>query len=103
MVSKLPRGERGVFKDIPELPETFADSINRWSYDGHTLRIEFTVTRFDWDGPDSVPASLRYPVCRLVLSPKAAAELIERLQKFSGETATGGMAHGPAPRPKAPH
>jgi hypothetical protein len=51
------------YQDIPDLPETFADSIGQWIFDGQNLRIEFTVTRLDPGGSresaDRPPASRR--------------------------------------------
>lgn len=35
------------FQDLPDLAETFADSVGPWHFDGGTLRMEFLVTRFD--------------------------------------------------------
>jgi hypothetical protein len=64
------------YEDRPELIETFSDSIHSWSFDGQTLRIEFTVSRVD-EAPKSGPRRGRkIPTCRLVLSVAGAVELI---------------------------
>jgi hypothetical protein len=63
--------------DLPELPETFADSIDQVFFDGQTVRINFGVTRFDQPSSAS-----RYPACRLVLPPGAAVELMNQMQKL---------------------
>lgn len=77
--------ERGAptlrYVDRPEMPETFVDSITGLVFDGQTLRIEFGVTRFDEVKSGSPITGRRYPACRLVLPPGAAAELIARMQQ----------------------
>ena len=68
------------YVDLPDLAETFADSVHTVVWDGQTLRIEFTVTRF----PESASAAVetrRHPACRLVLTSSAAADLFNRLQQ----------------------
>ena len=67
------------FVDLPDLAETFADSIHTMVWDGQTLRIEFTVTRFA-DSAD-VAKTRRHPACRLVLTSSATVELFNRLQQ----------------------
>jgi hypothetical protein len=80
------------YEDIPELSETFADSIGHWRFDGHTLRIEFTVSRFD-EGKEAEPLSgRRYPVCRLVLSTPAAIDLINRCRQTAAALEKVGLA-----------
>jgi hypothetical protein len=80
------------YEDIPTLAETFADSIGNWTFDGHTLRIEFTVSRFD-DGKEAEPrSSRRYPVCRLVLSTPAAVDLINRCRQTAAALEKVGLA-----------
>jgi hypothetical protein len=69
--------------DRPEITETFADSITGVSYDGQTLRMEFAVTRLDDVKPNSPLTGRRYPTCRLVLSPGAALDLINRVQQIT--------------------
>src|SRR5437660_855236 len=41
------------YVDLPDLTETFADSVHTMVWDGQTLRIEFCVTRF----PEAAPAA----------------------------------------------
>ena len=68
--------------DIPQLAETFADSIGGINFDGQTLRIEFCVTRLDPVSPQKPPSGKRYPSCRMVLSTAAAATLAQRLHEL---------------------
>ena len=64
------------YQDMPDLSETFADSIGSWSFDGSTLRIEFLVSRLDPLKAGDAASGRAVPVCRLVLTTAAAVELI---------------------------
>jgi hypothetical protein len=68
--------------DRPECQEVFADSVTSLYFDGQTLRLELSVTRFDEVKPNTPVTARRYPACRLVLSPAAALELINRTQQI---------------------
>jgi len=68
--------------EAPDLRETFADAITQWYFDGHVLRIEFAVSRLDSPQVAGDKATgRRYPVCRLVLTPAAVLELLNRAQQ----------------------
>ena len=67
--------------DLPDLHETFADSVNTVVWDGQTLRVELSVTRFQSQGTGGATEATRYPACRLVLSAAAATDLFNRLQQ----------------------
>lgn len=69
--------------DRPEVTETFGDSITNVTFDGQTLRLEFAVTRLDDVKPNTPLTGRRYPACRLVLSPSAALDLINRVQQIA--------------------
>jgi hypothetical protein len=69
--------------DRPECQEIFADSVTSLYFDGQTLRLEMSVTRFDEVKPNTPVTARRYPACRLVLSPAAALELINRTQQIA--------------------
>ena len=69
------------YVDLPEVRETFADSIHTVVWDGQTLRLELCVTRFPNPTPSTQMEATRYPACRLVLSATAAADLANRLQQ----------------------
>jgi hypothetical protein len=76
--------------DRPDVLETFADSIEGTFFDGQTLRIEFCVNRLDPLKPNTPPTGRRYPACRLVLTPAAAVELMNRMQQISRHGQNGG-------------
>jgi hypothetical protein len=80
------------YVDRPEIGETFADSITGLVFDGQTLRIEFGVTRVDAVKPDAPITGRRYPTSRIVLSPGAAIELINRMQQIGAALTQAGVA-----------
>jgi hypothetical protein len=87
--------------DLPDLTETFADSINALYFDGQTLRIEFGVTRLDNMKPNEPMTGRRYPACRLILPPVAAIELINRLQQIAAAlTQAGILKQAQPPQPE---
>ena len=90
----------GSLCDRADMAETFADSITGLIFDGQTLRVEFGVTRFDEVRPNTQITGRRYPACRLVLSPAAAVELINRMQQVAAALAQAGVVKA-TPRPAA--
>ncbi|HEX7561807.1 MAG TPA: hypothetical protein VF396_00900 [Bradyrhizobium sp.] len=99
-----PAGQQsGTFHyvDRPECMETFADSITGLSYDGQTLRIEFGITRADDIKPNTPVTGRRYPACRLVLSPIAAIDLINKMQQIATALAQAGLVK-PMAKPAEP-
>jgi hypothetical protein len=92
------------YQDIPDLPETFADSIGQWIFDGQMLRIEFTVTRLDPAGAPEQPTGRRLPAARMVLTPVCAVELIRQCQQLMAalEKAAANMQQAAAAKAPAP-
>lgn len=89
----LPRQAATIrYVDRPDVGETFADSITGLVFDGQTLRIEFGVTRVDEVKPDGPITGRRYPTSRIVLSPGAAIELINRMQQIGAALTQAGVA-----------
>ena len=80
------------YVDRPDVGETFADSITGLVFDGQTLRVEFSVTRVDEVKPDAPISGRRYPASRIVLSPGAAIELINRMQQIGAALTQAGVA-----------
>ena len=102
----LPPQPTLTYVDRPELMETFADSITALVYDTQSLRIEFGVSRVD-EMKSNVPAKgHRYPACRLVLTPAAAVDLINRMQQVASALTQAGVLKavqpGTMPAPPAP-
>ena len=79
------------YVDRPDCAETFADSINNVYFDGQSLRIEFGITRLDDIKPNTPVTGRRYPAQRMVLTPGAAVELINRMQQVGAALAQAGV------------
>jgi hypothetical protein len=89
------------YLDLPDLPETFADSIHSIFFDGQSVRITFCTTRFGEQKPNQPPSAKRYPCCRLVLSTGAALELINQMRNVGNAMTQAGIIK-PSPAPPAP-
>jgi hypothetical protein len=85
------------FVDRPEVGETFVDCVTGLLFEGHMLRLEFGVTRLDEVKPNTPITGRRYPVCRLVLPPSAAVELINRMQQIAAALSQAGMVKSNLP------
>jgi hypothetical protein len=91
------------YQDLPDLKETFADSIGGWTYDGNTLRMEFLVSRLDALKTGEQPTGRAVPVCRLVLPTVAAVELIRAASQITTAlTQAGVLRAGEAAPPGKP-
>ena len=89
--------------DRPECTETFADSINNVYFDGQSLRVEFGITRLDDVKPNTQVTGRRYPAQRMVLTPGAAVELINRMQQVGvALTQAGVLKATPKPTTTVP-
>lgn len=89
------------YQDLPELPETFSDSIRSCVFDGQMMRIEFTVTRFDDRSAAGVVEGRQLPVCRLVLTRNTLLDLVNRISQMGEALKKGGAPGGKAPAPGA--
>jgi hypothetical protein len=87
------------YQDLPELPETFSDSIRSCVFDGQMMRIEFTVTRFDDRGAPGVVEGRQLPVCRLVLTRNTLLDLVNRISQMSEALKKSGVPVGKMPEP----
>jgi len=79
------------FVDLPQLSETFADSVQSLFFDGQNLRIVFCASRLEEPKGGGRPNGKRYPTCRLVLSAQGTLDLINRIQKISAALAKEGV------------
>src|ERR1044071_5321812 len=87
--------------DQPDMAEVFADSINHVYLDAQSLRLEFGITRLDEVKPNTPVTGRRYPAQRMVLTPLAAVELINRMQQVGAALQQAGMLKPTAPKPTA--
>jgi hypothetical protein len=86
------------YVDLPDVRETFSDSIQATVWDGQTLRLEFCVTRFPDGSPEGAKEAQRYPACRLVLSSAVAVDLFNRLQQTMAALAQAGVVSQQKPQ-----
>ena len=86
-----PQRPKFRYQDMPELSETFADSIGSWSFDGSTLRMEFLVSRLDALKAGDPATGRAVPVCRLVLTTAAAVELIRASSQITSALMQAGV------------
>jgi hypothetical protein len=94
--------------DRPEVSEVFADRLEHLFFDGATVRMEFTVTRTDpahtvAGQVTAEPRQWSYTACRVVLSARGAAELLNKMQELQGVMIKNGVLQarqtGPAAGP----
>ena len=79
------------YQDMPELGETFADSMGGWSFDGSTLRLEFLVSRLDPIKAGDPASGRSVPVCRLVLTTAGAVDLIKACSQVTAALTQAGV------------
>lgn len=91
MTEKKTDGLKFSYEDNPSLAETFADSVGQWYFDGNTLRIEFLVSRLDPQKTGDKSAGKKVPACRLVITPNAAIDLINRFRNLAGALEKAGF------------
>jgi hypothetical protein len=71
------------YEDRPDLVETFADNVQRMSFDGRTMRVEFCVARADEIDPKAKKRTGRaVPVVRLVLDLEGAVDLFNKVNSL---------------------
>lgn len=98
MVNDIKKNFRYV--DVPEIRETYVDCLGLSTFVDGSLRLELCVSRMDEPKPPSKPTGRKYPVCRLVLTPDAAANLANMLNQMMSALTTQGAANiGPNPFP----
>jgi hypothetical protein len=69
--------------DVPQVSETFVDSVDRIMFDGQSLRVDFGVTRIqEAESADAPLSGKRYTACRIVLPPAAALQLSSKLSQM---------------------
>ena len=70
------------YEDRPDLLETFADNVQRMTFDGRTLRSEFCVTRPGEEANNRPAQGRTFPICRLVLDLNGAVDLFNKINSL---------------------
>jgi len=86
------------YVDRPECQETFADSTGQVMFDGQSLRLEFCVTRLDEVKSNTQVTGRRLPAARIVLTPMAALELLNRLNQAAAALTQAGVLRANPPK-----
>jgi hypothetical protein len=95
--AQRPSGPTYSYVDLPEMPETFADSVHALLFDGQMLKITCAVNRMDAAQSPNQTGGKRYPACRLVLTATGAAELINQVTKLGAAIAKSRIPVGNEP------
>ena len=86
--------------DRPDVPETYADSLEKMFFDGVCFRLEFVVNRIDTPKPPAAPTGKKVTAARLVLPVPA---MLAIAQQINGMLATmqaqGIVKTHPVPKP----
>jgi len=89
------------YEDRAELVETFADNVQRMTFDGRTLRVEFCVARMDEpDAKAKKRTGRAVPVVRLVLDLDGAVDLFNKINSLQAAMESRGVIKT-SPRGKA--
>jgi hypothetical protein len=71
-----------------QIGETFSDQVGSIMFDGATFRLDLLVNRMQ--PGSSSPKRESHLVCRLVLSPNCAVDLINQLNRLSSQLIQSG-------------
>jgi len=85
------------YEDRPDLLETFVDNVQRMTFDGRTLRIEFCVARYDDPTPQNPRSGRSIPICRLVLDLDGAVDLFNKINNLQSALESRGVIRKNAP------
>ena len=95
--------DKVTYIDIPDVFETFVDSVNTFTLEGQITRMELCVTRIGEINPPKEPSPKRYPACRLILTPEAVVDIHNRLKgMISIMEKTGVISRKPQAQQKEP-
>ncbi|MDP1737469.1 MAG: hypothetical protein Q8L23_08510 [Caulobacter sp.] len=80
------------YEDRADVVETFADNVQRMTFDGRTLRVEFCVARMDDpDGKSAKRTGRAVPVVRLVLDLDGAVDMFNKMNNLQAALESRGV------------
>lgn len=82
MSKSAANGPEYRYVDRPDVGEIYADALETILVDGSALKMEFVVNRLDVPKEGKRAAGRKFPICRLVLPPKGAIELCNKLNQL---------------------
>ncbi len=80
------------YVDLPNVSESFADSLVHMIFDGSNLRLDLGVMRWEPGKSPAPPTGMRYTAARLVMTPALAIEMYNQLGKVVEMLVERGMA-----------
>jgi hypothetical protein len=91
--TKKPPTTTLTYEDRPALQETFADNVQKMTFDGRTLRIEFCVARKDDPpaGHQVARSGKSVPVVRLILDLDGAVDLFNKINNLQAALENAGV------------
>jgi hypothetical protein len=94
------------YVDRPEVDEVFADRLEHLSFDGVSVRMEFTVIRTEPQPTARAKATPErkrwsYTAARIVLSPLGAAEMLNKMQELQRVLLEHGVVQPTGPQAAA--
>jgi hypothetical protein len=97
MATKTEETPQLRYEDRPDLLETFVDNVQRMTFDGRTLRIEFCVARYDDPTPTNPRSGRSIPICRLVLDLDGAVDLFNKVNNLQSALESRGVIRKSSP------
>lgn len=92
MVNPLVQGPvQLTYVDHPDVPEIFADSLEKMLFDGTIVRFEFVVNRLDEPKPPLPPSGKKHTACRLVLPAAGLQDLANKIINLMNQLAAQGL------------
>ncbi len=94
----MPKDPLADIVETPALPETFVDSVGMSGTMEYTARLDLCVERTDRHG-----TMRRFPVARLILTPRATVQLMETARQLVAQLEAEGALKRLAPGTKTEH
>lgn len=92
MAKANPKTAELRYEDRANVVETFADNVQRMTFDGRTLRVEFCVARMDDpDGKSEKRTGRAVPVVRLVLDLDGAVDMFNKMNNLQAALESRGV------------
>ena len=101
-MAQQPTKPSSNFVDRPEVPETFADSVELGMFDDGVVRITLAARRWKPSQTGGNPVAETVPTARLVLTTKACVALYNHLNQMMAHLVQSGLVtpDQPPDRPK---
>jgi len=85
-----------------DIHETFVDALGLTTFDGHSMRVELCILRYDQPNPPKPMTARKYTAARLALTPEVTVELFNQLQGMINVMKQQGMVTHKEPPKEGP-